>query len=530
MQNKNFELRFSELLSKFVLDMEQVPNDINHSDISVACAEMCRFLRISKLDCTLTEISKTSAQLPAFYSAVYFSEGEASDDEPLKISRDTSSGISIYNLYPHKNAQPWTEAEIEKINVFIAALFVFNSRAKSISMCNYLLFHDNDTGVYNIHYFVIRLNELIREGTASEYICCRLNLKKFTFINKTFKRNRGTQIMKRFAIGLQAISGEDCCLCRLGGDNFLHLFKADKAETVKNYLLGTSIETDMPAEKYVIVSARFSFFRITDDCTTHVEIIDKANNAYGIMKKDPQRNLKFSYIEYDEKIAELIENQRMVEQNFAKALKDEEFIVYYQPKIELRKYTLCGAEALCRWKRNGKLILPAKFIQVLEQSANICTLDFYMLEHVCQDIRRWLDMGITPVRVSVNISRVHLGMQNISKRIIDIVKKYDVPHKYIEIELTETTSDVDFSELKTIVSELHNVGISTSIDDFGIGYSSLNLIRDLQWNTLKIDKSFLPLKNEPFYTQKITMLKYVIAMARVWDLNVLWKALKLLNT
>ena len=152
-----------------------------------------------------------------------------------------------------------------------------------------------------------------------------------------------------------------------------------------------------------------------------------------------------------------------------------------------------------------------------------------MLEHVCQDIRRWLDNGLEVVRVSVNISRIHLGKQNLSERIINTLKKYNVPHQYIEIELTETTSDVDFDELKKIVGALHNVGISTSIDDFGVGYSSLNLIRDLPWNTLKIDKSFLPKENDPYNSQKITMLKNVITMAQSLGLECLVEGVETTN-
>ena len=125
-----------------------------------------------------------------------------------------------------------------------------------------------------------------------------------------------------------------------------------------------------------------------------------------------------------------------------------------------------------------------------------------MLDHVCRDIRRWLDEGLPVVKVSVNMSRVHLGSEDLSTKIIEIIRRNNVPNEYIEIELTETTTDVDFTELKRVVSSLHRAGISTSIDDFGIGYSSLNLIRELPWNVLKIDKSFLPEDSDENSSQK----------------------------
>ena len=149
-------------------------------------------------------------------------------------------------------------------------------------------------------------------------------------------------------------------------------------------------------------------------------------------------------------------------------------------------------EALCRWIKDKTIIPPNDFIPILEINTDICQLDFYMLDHVCKDIRRWLDEGKEVVRVSVNFSRKHLIDVNVLEKIIATIDKNNVPHEYIEIELTETTTDVLFSDLRRVVCGLQEQGIWTAVDDFGVGYSSLNLIRDLPWNVLKIDKSFVP--------------------------------------
>ena len=194
---------------------------------------------------------------------------------------------------------------------------------------------------------------------------------------------------------------------------------------------------------------------------------------------------------------------------------NEEFKVFYQPKTQLNNYQLAGAEALCRWFRNGKVISPGEFIPVLEGSKAICTLDFYMLDHVCRDIRRWLDEGREAVKVSVNLSRLHLGDEDLLESILRIIDKYKVPHHFIEIELTETTTDVDYKELKKIVYGLREQDISTSVDDFGVGYSSLNLIREMPWNVLKIDKSFLPTQEEEDKDpSKVKMLRHIITMSQ----------------
>ncbi|MCR4821400.1 MAG: EAL domain-containing protein [Treponema sp.] len=199
-------------------------------------------------------------------------------------------------------------------------------------------------------------------------------------------------------------------------------------------------------------------------------------------------------------------------QDFSTAVKNEEFKVFYQPKVSLHDYRLIGAEALCRWFHNGIIIPPDSFIPYLEQTGDICQLDFYMLDHVCRDLEKWLAEGLRCVKVSVNLSRRHEINENLLNKILQIIDSHKIPHEYIEIELVETHNDMSFSALKQIVTSLKENNISTSVDDFGIGYSSLNLIRDLPWDILKIDKSFLP-ENSSNRRQHI-MLKHVIAMAQ----------------
>ena len=134
-----------------------------------------------------------------------------------------------------------------------------------------------------------------------------------------------------------------------------------------------------------------------------------------------------------------------------------------------------------------------------------------MLDHVCQDIRRWLDEGLPMVRVSVNLSRRHMTDPDLFSHIVEIIDRHGVPHEYIEIELTETTTDVEFKDLKRVVRGVQQAGISTSVDDFGVGYSSLNLIKEIPWDVLKLDKSMLP-ANEKTMRGSL-MFKHIIAMA-----------------
>ena len=240
------------------------------------------------------------------------------------------------------------------------------------------------------------------------------------------------------------------------------------------------------------------------------DIMDKIMLAGNAAKLQTESAI----IIFDDKMKKEKDRVKKVQTEFRDGLEKEEFLVYYQPKVDLQTRQLKGAEALCRWFRNGKIIPPLDFIPILEINNDICDLDFYMLDHVCRDIRRWLDEGRDVVRVSVNMSRKHLVDVDLLEHIMEIIDRNNVPHEYIEIELTETTTDVLFRDLKRVVCGLQEQGVWTAVDDFGMGYSSLNLIRDIPWNVLKIDKNFVPKNVSEEDTIVNKMFKHVIALAQ----------------
>ena len=261
-----------------------------------------------------------------------------------------------------------------------------------------------------------------------------------------------------------------------------------------------------------MVSAYVGVYIIPDDFEFDVlgDIMDKLIAALSAAKSNGKDTIVF----YNDEMIATKEKIMHIQQLFPVAIKNEEFNVFYQPKIDVNNGELIGAEALCRWFHDGKIVPPMNFIPILEQSTDICKLDFYMLDHVCKDIRRWLDSGKKVVRVSVNLSRKHMMDYDLLNRIIEIVNSNNVPHEYIEIELTETTTDVEFKDLKRVVRGLPEAGISTSVDDFGMGYSSLNLIKEVPWNVLKVDRSFLPEEDDDSDSTRSIMFKYVVAMAK----------------
>lgn len=379
------------------------------------------------------------------------------------------------------------------------------------NMADKISFRADSIDVYSLNYFFKLIDDMIAAGQLEKYAACRFDMKRFSVVNHQFGRETGTKILDKFIMNLKKGLGDNGCVCRVQGDTFTMLFRKELLSFVTKYLSGTMIEVGLKDKKNAMLSAYAGYYEITEQRTGE-EIMDRIGMAWN-MAKHVQR---VPYVFFDEKLMQAVEDEKWVESVFEEALKAEEFLVYYQPKVTLKNYRLNGAEALCRWKHNGEMILPYRFIPVLEQSHLICDLDFYVLEHVCRDMKRWMAEGKKLVKVSVNLSRVHLGDMDLVEHVLEIVDKYGVPHEYIELELTETTTDVDFRELKQIVIAFRTQGFSVAVDDFGVGYSSLNLIREMPWKVLKIDKSFLPEGNEDVEenSQKRVMLKHIIGMAQ----------------
>ena len=173
----------------------------------------------------------------------------------------------------------------------------------------------------------------------------------------------------------------------------------------------------------------------------------------------------------------------------------------------------CGAEALIRWQHEGSLIPPVKFIPQLEQEGSICRLDYYVLEQVCHFLKEREENNQRNICISVNFSRKHLEEDDFVQHVVSIIDKYEVPHKLIEVELTESEDFQQYGIMSEIVNSLKGHGIHTAIDDFGTGFSSLNMLKKVNLDVVKIDKSFIPFEEDYKGKEKdMTMLWSIVGM------------------
>jgi len=347
---------------------------------------------------------------------------------------------------------------------------------------------DAMTGLPNAAGFRSYINGLRASGTLPLYNTFYLNLRNFGLVNKRYGKQEADRIIIRYAEHLLSYIDDDECVGRLSEDNFLLMVRKKKTDAVLKLTEGVKIPASYEGQEETVNLKAVAGCLDIDDAEMDSEgILGRCSTALNVAKNE--KHLPFVFVT-PEMHSRAIHRKQILSM-FVGAMEKGEFRPYYQPKVNTDTNELAGAEALVRWIKDGKIITPGEFIPVLETDESICALDFYIFERVCEDIQRWLDEGIEPVRISTNFSRMNLADPMFSEHIKKVLEAHKIPKQYIEVELTETMSEQENDRLSRFISDMHKADIAMAIDDFGTGYSSLNLLRDFPADVLKLDKSFI---------------------------------------
>ncbi len=343
-------------------------------------------------------------------------------------------------LYIRADDDDFDEETSDKLSLLLSVILSFISFRRLQRVVEEFGFHD-EMGFYNYRAFARYLNLQNEEGKLAGKLAFNADLHNFTLVNQEIGRLNGNLVLENYYNFITEIIGDEGIVCRLGGDKFVGIVTEDRRDRLFQAFEGEPIEFGDSAGRRVVVSASAGVFKLPNSfvLTSPGDIMDKIMLSCIIAKKNDS-----SVIMYDQSMNNMNERAKWVQRQFRDALVRDEFKAFYQPKVDITKGEVVGAEALCRWLHEGGIIPPLDFIPVLEQGMDICDLDFFMLDRACKDIRRWLDEGREVVKVSVNLSRKHLVDVDLLKHIMGIIDSNDVPHQYIEIELTETTTDVQF--------------------------------------------------------------------------------------
>ncbi len=418
---------------------------------------------------------------------VIYDNGNAAGEEPFVQTYVTGDkGNAIYSFFPEEG-YTFTEEDREALEIAGSDIFTRLNDVMTFQLLEKTVVTDLACGIPNIRAFMGRVGEYLARGIHVQYAAMYFNIKGFKYVNKIYSYQEGDQVMRMYAQHVQSLLEPDEILARLGGDNYAALVRKEHVDQFLSQICHCKISyTNGEKETQFVLGATVGLAYL-DNLHEPGEAMMRVSLALQAAKNSAK-----DVVLFDGNLYQDMMHAKEISMHFHQALSRHDFVVFFQPKVQVSDNRLCGGEALVRWVRDGQIVPPMEFVPILEREDLIRKLDFYVLDRTCEAIRRWQLNGLTPVRISVNFSKRHVSNANFVKEILDVVDTYGIDHSLIEVELTESEDYRDFQTLSGVVRQLAAAGIATSIDDFGTGYSSLNMLKETSFDIMKIDRSFIP--------------------------------------
>lgn len=392
-------------------------------------------------------------------------------------------------------------------------LFVAIKKSKIKQLLLTLAYKDEVTGYSNKQKFTIDLENTLSNNRLTKYALIMLDIDSFKTFNDIFGFVEGDKVLKYIADTINSFLHEGEFFCRSSGDNFFMLIKYDSKEQIKQRLrkmMNKISEYSVVENKIYTIICYCGVYKIHPknyDKSVNF-LIDRAKLALMRIVRDHTNGYAF----YNDIFRNNLIFETELENEMERALLDNEFIVYLQPKYNMQTKEICGAEALVRWEHPTKgFLYPDKFIYIFERNYFITKLDLYVLNIVCSYQSRWHKAGYNPPPISVNQSRLNLYRKDFSSSVSNMLKENDTPPELIELEITENMAHNDLDIITAFIENLHKIGVSVSMDDFGAGYSSLNMLKNIDVDVLKLDIGFL--KNSSSCPRSEIIIASVIEMA-----------------
>lgn len=346
-----------------------------------------------------------------------------------------------------------------------------------------------------------------------------LDLDNFKFINDTLGHLVGDQLLRAASQRLKSLVRQGDTIARMGGDEFIFLFPDIKdikdAEVIADKILQSFSWPYQVDGQEIHVTASIGISIFPTDGTDVQTLIKNADSALYRAKEQGGN----TYQIFTPAMNKLILERNTLAKELRRALEREEFLLHYQPSINIRSGQVVSIEALLRWQhpKNG-LIMPGKFIHVAEETGLIIPIEKWVLNTACRQNKKWQDEGLTAFRVAVNISGLHFWQHNLVRTVAKVLEETGLDPKYLELEITESVAVRSTERVSRLLQDLRNLGIQIALDGFGTGYSSLSYLKNLPLDSLKIDQSFInELSQED---AELAIPHAVISLARFLKLRV----------
>lgn len=405
----------------------------------------------------------------------------------------------------------------DKKNATLGHCFRMTDRTEEIRRFReeqFLATHDRLTGLYNREYFFQKAEQiLLRKPEVRRYMVCT-NIKNFKLVNDLFGEEMGDRVLVDQASMLKFSNYEDCIQGRIESDKFAMLIAEEHFSdeyAAKNLSRLQYLINDCNYKVQIIIGV----YRIEDPTEAPQLMYDRANMAIQSAQGDYQKTVVY----YDTKMLKQLVYEKNIVSEFDHAIAGGQFQMYLQPLVRADG-TVKGAEALARWNHPAQgLILPLNFISVVEKTGLIIRLDEFMWEHAARKLQEWKACGREDMTISVNISARDFYYADLYKIFMELVERYEISPAALNIEITETALMSDIDRHMETLKKLHDQGFVIEVDDFGSGYSSLNMLKDIPADVLKIDMLFL--RETEHESRSRVILQSVISMAKQLGMDVI---------
>lgn len=400
---------------------------------------------------------------------------------------------------------------------YLGSFFIIHDHTEETNKLaaeKYRATHDMLTGVYNKEYFYETARNMILSNPDTPYYIICSDVKNFKLVNDIFGVEAGDNLLKKIAVLIENITPENCVYGRLSSDRFAACISKELFSE-ESILKHTRKIDSLPENSSFKVHIHVGVYEVTDPNLRISVMCDRANLAIKTIKDSYQNIVAY----YDSHLRDNFLSEQKVISEFENAIEKGQFRAYVQPQITADG-RINGGEVLVRWIHPDGIIPPCKFIEIFEQTGLISRLDSYMWELACIQLDKWNKEGRTDYYLSVNISQKDFYLLDVYEVITSLVDKYQINPESLHLEITETAVMNNPTVQLKLIQRLRDFGFIIEIDDFGSGYSSLNTLKDLTADVLKIDMGFLK-NTENKEERSKTILKMIVSLAKSLDMEVI---------
>ncbi|MEA4853954.1 MAG: EAL domain-containing protein [Christensenella sp.] len=373
------------------------------------------------------------------------------------------------------------------VAIIAVLILLLRGKAKYARNIREVLYRDDLTGLYNQRGFCESIQNILENNPESQYYLIDFDVNSFKEYNSIHGYAIGDRLLAHVAKILKQCLGTGEIAARVQADHFLCLMTAENLQEIQSRIKQFDAQFHMEMRQSSLLVS-YGIYEITNKNTDVVTMCDCAIVARRAVKGNYEHFIGI----YDNNLYQRQLSDAALIGKFNAALASGELKAYYQPQYNVYTKKIAGAEALVRWIcKDGSMIMPARFIDLLEQNGLIGKLDLYMFEQVCQKVKEMRCRYGRPIPLSVNVSRAQMYDDHLTEKLLGIIKKYDIPASAVELELTESAFLENLQEMMKTMAKLHEAGFRLAIDDFGSGYSGLNMLKDINFDTVKLDRGFL---------------------------------------